>query len=78
MNLHPIADCLKKADEAVLAKGGFVLQQFLCEECGAKQTMDEPNNFYTHGTCEECGHTTDLRETGCNFAAIFSVGGIPK
>lgn len=75
MNLYPFNDVLKQADAAI-AKGAQAFQQFTCSGCGAKQTMEEPDTFYTSGKCEECGHITDIRTDGCNFMVI--AGGMPK
>ena len=45
-------------------KGWDVYQKFTCHNCGARQTMDEPNIFYVRGTCEECGHTSPIEVAG--------------
>ena len=45
-------------------------QKFSCEHCGSRQTMSEANKFFTSGTCEECGHSTDLKTAGCNYLII--------
>jgi len=63
---HPFMDVCKSADDLV-RKGWTTFQKFTCEQCKARQTIDVPNTFYTKGSCEECGHITDLRITGCNL-----------
>jgi len=63
---HPFDDVCKQAD-AMIRKGWTVYQKFTCEQCKARQTIDVPNTFYTEGSCEECGHITDLRASGCNM-----------
>lgn len=69
MNLHPFYEVAKTAGEAV-ARGDTVHQQFKCAGCGIKQTMEKPDAFFTKGTCEECGHVTDIEKDGCNFMVI--------
>jgi ribosomal protein L40E len=73
MKLHPMLECMKRADELIEKYGGYVLQQFNCAECGAKQTMDVPNAFFTHGICERCGAQTDIAADGCNYALHIGV-----
>ena len=51
-------------------------QKWTCEKCGDRVTGNEPDKLFTHGHHEECGHITDIRKTGCNWAAHFVVGGI--
>lgn len=73
MNLYPINECLKTImEQKLLRRGVVILQQFVCAQCGAKQTMTTPNTFFLKGQCEECGFITDLQVTGCNYAVIFS------
>jgi hypothetical protein len=74
MNLHPINDVLIKA-QRVLNDGGSFHQQFLCSNCGVKQTMAEPNRMFSEGICEACGAVTDIMKNGCNLLAIFGPGG---
>jgi len=71
MKVYPLNECRKKAQEFMDA-GARVYQQFNCGTCGAKQTIDEENKFFTHGRCDVCGMETDLRIAGCNYAVIFS------
>ena len=67
---HPIQEILKTADELIKA-GHEVFQKFTCDKCESRQTIDEPNVFYSSGKCEECGHVTDIEKKGCNYLAIF-------
>lgn len=55
-----IRDVMERADRNVLQKGGAVYFKFTCAKCGARQTFPEANGIHATGTCEECGHTTDL------------------
>jgi predicted nucleic-acid-binding Zn-ribbon protein len=62
---------------ALLAKtffdlGHTVFQNFTCRHCGLRQTMEEPNRFFTAGTCEECGGETDLLKAGCGYLLLLS------
>ena len=72
MRLHPWNDCLVQAKE-YMDKGFRVFQQFNCARCGAKQTMDEANTFYKLGTCEGCGHTTNIEKNGMNYMVTIGV-----
>lgn len=67
---HPLDEVIASAQD-IIDKGGAVLQKFTCSGCGARQTMDKPNKFYTSGSCGECGHITDIAKDGCNFIAII-------
>jgi transcription elongation factor Elf1 len=69
LNLHPFDEVAANA-ESKMREGWEIHQQFNCEHCGAKQTIDEKNQFFTRGRCEECGKETDIRKNGCNFMAI--------
>jgi len=71
-NDHPLADCLKMVDE-IRSKDpkANAYQKFTCEKCGSRQTIDEPNTFYTSGSCEECKHITDIAKRGCNYMMVF-------
>lgn len=64
---YPLQACIEQAKRVIEAGNAVVLQKFTCSNCGERQTMDNPNVFYTHGTCEECGSLTDIQETGCNY-----------
>ena len=68
---HPIEECAKTAND-LIKQGHQVHQKFTCEMCGSRQTIEEPNVFYTSGKCEECSHTTDIKKKGCNYVAIFN------
>jgi hypothetical protein len=71
---HPFEEVLASANE-VIERGGTVYQKFSCSNCGQRLTMDVPNTFYPEGNCDQCGHVTNIRETGCNFLAVFEAGG---
>jgi len=66
MKLYPFWDVAKHAHELML-KGAHVYEQFNCANCGVKQTMDTPNQWFTKGVCEECGYVTDIEQDGCNM-----------
>lgn len=51
----------------LIAKGATIYQKFTCTSCGKRLMMDIPNTLFTEGTCDSCGHVTDIRETGCNY-----------
>jgi ribosomal protein L40E len=53
-----------------MADGFEIHQKFTCVKCGARLTIEEPNVFYTSGSCDKCGAVTDIRARGCNYLAI--------
>jgi hypothetical protein len=67
--LHPFDGVVADADKYI-REGWSIYQQFNCAACGTKQTMETPNRLYTKGTCEECGHVTDIRRDGCNYMLV--------
>lgn len=47
--------------------GRYCYQKFSCAKCGNRLTMEQANVLYTKGTCDSCGHVTDIRAQGCNY-----------
>lgn len=72
MKLHPFMDVHKEA-LTWMRRGATIYQQFNCQHCGIKQTMEKPNVLFEKGTCEECGRETDIRKNGCNYMAHFAI-----
>ena len=70
---HPMEDCILEAQKLV-HDGHQIFQKFTCAKCGERLTIDEPNKFYTHGTCHVCGTLTDIRINGCNYMLITNSG----
>ncbi len=60
-----------KEAEALIDDGAVIFQRFTCEACLARQTMPEPDRFYTSGKCDECGHVTNIVKNGCGFMLIL-------
>jgi transcription elongation factor Elf1 len=73
MKLYPWGVVLEQVDKLIM-RGADVYQQFNCEHCGAKQTMDKPNIVYETGTCEECGKLTDIKQRGMNYMVHAGAG----
>jgi hypothetical protein len=71
-NDHPFDEVVIQAKSWV-DKGHTIHQKFTCDKCNARQTMEVPNQFYTKGQCEECGHITDIEKRGCNYLLITGV-----
>lgn len=71
---HPFLEVVKGAEQRI-KQGWTVFQKFSCEKCMARLEMPEPNKFFTTGTCDQCGHLTDILKSGCNYAAIWSSAG---
>jgi hypothetical protein len=76
MKLYPFYEVAENA-ESKMQLGGTIYQQFLCAGCGTKQTIETPNVFHKLGICEECGHTTNIEQDGCNFMLTFDIQ-LPK
>lgn len=58
--------------QQMMAHGLTIHQRFTCARCESRQTMAEPNMFFTKGRCQECGHETGLVMRGCNYSAVVS------
>lgn len=69
MKLFPVKEAWYGA-QCYMAEGFQIYQQFECESCKAKQTIDTPDKFYVRGKCQECGHVTDIVKNGCNYMAV--------
>jgi hypothetical protein len=75
MSDHPFDECIETASQ-LIDEGATIYQKFTCRNCNSRQTIDEPNKFFTHGKCEECQHITDLRFAGCNYLLIWGESGV--
>jgi predicted RNA-binding Zn-ribbon protein involved in translation (DUF1610 family) len=73
----PFDEAAVSASE-LIAAGALIFQKFTCGSCGNRLTMGEPNKFYTQGSCDQCGHVTDIRETGCNYLCVWPVAPITE
>jgi hypothetical protein len=73
VKLYPWDEVIDRVDE-LIKRGADVYQQFNCEHCGAKQTMDTPNVFHESGICEECRKLTDIKKHGVNFMIHVGAG----
>jgi peptide subunit release factor 1 (eRF1) len=69
MSDYPIEECLATA-ALLISQGATIHQKFTCSNCGARQTMDEPNKFFRTGHCEECDSISLI--THCNYLLIWS------
>lgn len=47
----------------------YVIQQFNCRRCGARQTIPDPDHLFMEGHCEECDAVTD-----CTVDGAWAVG----
>lgn len=64
---HPFYEVFAQANEVIEKTGGKVFFKFTCENCMSRQTFAEPNTLYKEGSCEECGHVTNVEKRGCGF-----------
>jgi hypothetical protein len=68
----PLDECCEAARDFV-ADGALVFQKWTCDGCGERVTANTPNVFTELGHHEDCGHVTDIRRKGCNYALIWSI-----
>jgi hypothetical protein len=66
---YPFYEVAKTAWEHV-AKGRQVHQKFTCAKCQMRLTMATANQFFETGTCDHCGHVTNIKFQGCNYLVI--------
>jgi hypothetical protein len=63
---YPFYECARQAEE-LIQNGATIYQKFSCATCGARNTIETPNVFYTSGKCGECWSMTNLLSSGCNY-----------
>lgn len=68
-NNYPFNE-IAKAVERLAGLGWDCFQKFSCAKCGQRLTMDEPNVLYKTGTCDKCGHVTNIENDGCNYLLV--------
>lgn len=68
---HPFLECVQAAEDRIKS-GWMIYQKFSCEKCMERLTIPDANKFYTTGSCQKCGHVTDIVKTGCNYSAVWS------
>jgi len=56
--------------------GAAFYQKWTCGKCKKRVTGNTPNKLFIAGHCEDCGHITDIRKTGCNYQVHVAVGGL--
>ena len=66
---YPLQECAEAAAKYI-EHGGTVFQKFTCEKCGQRLRIDEPNKFFPSGSCDFCGHVTNIEKRGCNYVLI--------
>jgi len=76
-NDHSLKACVLGV-QVLLSKhpNATFFQKWTCAGCGKRITGNTPNKFFKYGHCEECGHTTDINKTGCNYAVHLPIGGL--
>jgi len=74
---YPISECLHTIERLFRQHPhAAYFQKWTCGGCGRRITGNTPNMMFANGHCEECGHTTDLQKTGCNYSVHLAVGGL--
>ena len=69
---HPFDEVIANVGR-LADQGARCYQKFTCGGCGQRLTIEEPNVFHRTGTCDQCGHVTDIEAAGCNFMLIQRV-----
>ena len=69
---YPLQECADTAQK-LIKDGATVLQKFTCQHCKTRQTIPDPNVFYTKGKCEECSQITDIEKHGCNYLLMTTI-----
>ena len=73
MSDAPFDRVVEEANSLLKNPNVTIHQKFTCSSCGNRLTMEEPNTFYTTGTCDKCGTITDIRKKGCDFLMIVGL-----
>lgn len=66
----PLADFALVAEKWI-SDGYIIFQKFTCERCHSRQFIDLANVVCETGSCEECGHVTDLRTRGAGLMSLL-------
>lgn len=72
---YTLAECDQKLQgylPEILAGYMTFWQKFTCAKCFARIQVETPNTLFELGHCQECGHYTDLKKDGCNYAVLIS------
>jgi hypothetical protein len=67
---HPFAEIVAEVQRKA-ARGNLCFQKFTCAGCGQRLTIEKPNVFHHTGTCDQCGHLTDIKAQGCNYTLLM-------
>ena len=70
---YTIDECIETVGPLVLERGATFYMKFTCAKCWSRQTCEEPNKFFEVARCERCGHFTDIKVTGCNYALSLPI-----
>jgi len=66
---HPFDEICTEVDKHA-RNGALCFQKWTCGGCGKRLMAGAPNYFTAMGHCDECGHDTDIKTTGCNYALV--------
>jgi hypothetical protein len=66
----PFNECFEKANEKAKA-GAIIVQKWTCGGCG-QRLYGSPGSWTKLGHCDDCNHTTNLVETGCNYLLAWA------
>lgn len=69
-------DVITQQAEKLANKGALCFQKFTCEACGNRLMIEEPNKFYTTGSCDRCGHNTNIKKRGCGYMIVLGGKGL--
>ena len=69
---HDYGECARGA-EHVIADGHTIFQKWWCAGCGHRCLASRANHWTPLCVCEDCGTITDVKQQGCNYAAVLTV-----
>ena len=73
-NDYPILECANALEQLKERHPHMTFfQKWTCAKCGERVTGETPNQLFTSGRHDgDCGHVTDILQTGCNYLIIHS------
>ena len=76
---YSIDECAATLEKILKERPGSAFyQKWTCGGCGQRIIGNERNKLFIEGHCEDCGHVTDLRKAGCNYALHMAFGGVAE
>lgn len=70
MTDYPFYEICNSVQEQIIL-GHECYQKFTCAKCGNRLTIEIPNVMYASGSCDKCGHITNIEKQGCNYCLVM-------